>query len=127
MDGNGILHQNGCGLACHLGVLLNIPTVGVGKTLFFIDGITKDKVKALCNEKLKDENDYVFLEGESGKVWDKFPKISRVTHSVLGLVSQGLQIFEAKVKPNLYSHVLVLVHSPHTIRQLRRVVTNIDD
>ena len=69
MDGNGILHQNGCGLACHLGVLLNIPTVGVGKTLFFIDGITKDKVKALCNEKLKDENDYVFLEGESGKVW----------------------------------------------------------
>jgi deoxyinosine 3'endonuclease (endonuclease V) len=34
VDGNGILHQNACGLASHLGVLINTPTIGVGKTVF---------------------------------------------------------------------------------------------
>ena len=41
LDGNGILHQNKCGLACHLGVLLDLPTLGCGKTLFYIDGLGK--------------------------------------------------------------------------------------
>lgn len=44
VDGNGVLHQNGCGLASHLGVLLDIPTVGVGKTAFYADGLTKEVV-----------------------------------------------------------------------------------
>ena len=48
VDGNGILHNNQCGLACHLGVILNLPTVGVGKTLFYIDGLGKETVKAQC-------------------------------------------------------------------------------
>ena len=45
VDGNGILHQNKCGLASHLGVLIDVPTLGVGKTLFYIDGLNKDRVK----------------------------------------------------------------------------------
>lgn len=69
VDGNGILHQNKCGLACHLGVLIDVPTLGVGKTLFYIDGLTKDRVKQVCAEKIKNENDYAYLEGDSGKIW----------------------------------------------------------
>ena len=32
----------GFGIACHLGVLTDIPTVGVAKTLFHVDGIERD-------------------------------------------------------------------------------------
>lgn len=33
-DGHGIVHERGCGIASHLGVLLGVPTVGVPKTPF---------------------------------------------------------------------------------------------
>lgn len=35
VDGNGILHPYGIGLASHLGVVLDVPTVGIAKDLLF--------------------------------------------------------------------------------------------
>ena len=37
VDGMGLLHPRRCGLACHLGILLDLPTIGCGKTWFVGD------------------------------------------------------------------------------------------
>jgi endonuclease V len=69
VDGNGIFHCNRFGLASHLGVLLNIPTIGCSKTIFAVDGLNKKNVRALCLQNLKNEGDTVTLKGKSGLVW----------------------------------------------------------
>jgi deoxyribonuclease V len=33
-DGHGVVHERGCGLASHIGVLLDLPAIGVPKTPF---------------------------------------------------------------------------------------------
>ena len=39
VDGNGILHPSRFGLACHIGVMADVPTVGVAKNLFQVSSI----------------------------------------------------------------------------------------
>ncbi|KAM9984713.1 hypothetical protein ACTFIY_009152 [Dictyostelium cf. discoideum] len=54
IDGNGILHPRGFGLASHLGVLSDIPTIGVGKTFFHVDGLSTKEIKSKVeSERLK--------------------------------------------------------------------------
>lgn len=68
VDGNGVLHTRNFGCASHIGVLQNIPTIGVGKTVFYIDGITKSAVKALSSS-LNKGGEFMYLTGDSGKQW----------------------------------------------------------
>ena len=69
VDGNGILHIKGFGLASHLGVLCDIPTIGCSKTVFAFDGITKKKVEEINMNYLKKKGDCYKLIGKSGIHW----------------------------------------------------------
>ena len=68
VDGNGILHHRGFGLASHLGVLCDIPTIGIGKNLLHIDAMQwKGDYKEKCLKQCQNKGDFVSLIGESGK------------------------------------------------------------
>jgi len=45
VDGNGILHPRHAGIACFLGTRIDIPTIGIGKTLMNVGGWRKDSVE----------------------------------------------------------------------------------
>jgi deoxyinosine 3'endonuclease (endonuclease V) len=89
-DGNGILHSNRFGIACHLGVLTGYPTCGCGKTVFSVDGITKHGVKDGAKS-LKNAGEYLYLQGLSGAVWGAALKCTEKSTDPL-IVSQGHKI-----------------------------------
>jgi deoxyinosine 3'endonuclease (endonuclease V) len=91
VDGNGIFHNKGFGLASHLGVLVDIPTIGCGKTVFAVDGITKRKVEDIYYYNLKKKGDSKKLIGKSGTQWGyalrttkeyEYPMIISIGHKV---------------------------------------------
>ncbi|XP_060173685.1 uncharacterized protein LOC132604268 isoform X2 [Lycium barbarum] len=68
VDGNGLLHPRGFDLACHIGVLADLPTVGVGKNLHHVDGLTQSRVRELLQAVDSPEN-VLPLVGDSGCTW----------------------------------------------------------
>ena len=91
VDGNGILHTKGFGLASHLGVLIDIPTIGCSKNVFNVDGINKIKVKEIAKKYLNKGGDYYPLIGDSGEQWgwayrsnneSKNPMIISIGHKI---------------------------------------------
>ena len=65
-DSNGILHPKKFGLACHLGVLTGISTIGCSKNMYAVDGITQKGVKEMISKKKPNILEPVPLTGNSG-------------------------------------------------------------
>lgn len=68
VDGNGVLHHQGFGVACHLGVLTDLPCIGVAKKLLQVDGLEnnarhKEKIRLL-----QAGGDTFPLMGDSGAI-----------------------------------------------------------
>jgi deoxyribonuclease V len=62
------LHPERFGLACHVGVLANIPSIGIGKNFLEIshEELTMAGVKKKARETLKSGGEWFKLVGKSG-------------------------------------------------------------
>ncbi|RNA18006.1 endonuclease V [Brachionus plicatilis] len=65
IDGNGLLHGNKFGLACHVGYYSDTPTIGVSKQLFQVFGLEKNqKHKDRIKNELKKAGDFFELRSK---------------------------------------------------------------
>ena len=69
VDGNGVFHYREFGLASHLGVLIGIPTIGIGKSFLFVDSLDRKTVRKMFDEKCSNTGDQIPLIGASGKMY----------------------------------------------------------
>jgi deoxyinosine 3'endonuclease (endonuclease V) len=91
VDGFGILHQRSFGSASHLGYILDIPTIGVGKTMMEIDGIDERTIKTQFRDNCTKKGEYIKIVGKSGKVYGSALKNSDDTQNPI-YVSIGHKI-----------------------------------
>jgi endonuclease V len=68
LDGNGVLHPRGAGLACQVAIEAGgIPAIGVAKTLMCVDGLEEKQVRQAI-QKLE-RGAPLPLVGKSGRTW----------------------------------------------------------
>lgn len=63
VDGNGIIHFRRVGLATHLGLIVNIPSIGIAKRLLAVDGLNVEYLQAHFNQKLKRIGEFACIVG----------------------------------------------------------------
>jgi endonuclease V len=69
IDGFGILHPREFGSASQLGLELDIPTVGIAKTMMCIDGLIEKQIKTNFKRKCHKKGDYIELIGNTGTIY----------------------------------------------------------
>ncbi|KAL0225415.1 hypothetical protein RCL1_003327 [Eukaryota sp. TZLM3-RCL] len=96
IDGNGVLHQRRCGVASHIGVKLNLCTIGVSKNLLCIDGLREDIIKQRAHVQLSNAGDYFFLRDTSGNTLGAVLKpTSTVRNPIYVSVGNGISLEQA--------------------------------
>ncbi|XP_048871391.1 endonuclease V-like isoform X2 [Brienomyrus brachyistius] len=71
VDGNGLFHYREFGLACHLGVLADLPCVGVAKNLLHVQGVVRSAEHLSQISTLQKAGDTFPLMAASGRVLGK--------------------------------------------------------
>jgi deoxyribonuclease V len=113
-DGQGIAHPRKMGLATHMGLLLDVPTIGCAKTLLF--GTTEQPANF--------KGAYSYLKDERGKIIGAAVRTRKDVHCVF--VSAGYKISLERAKeiilacsprfripqPLRLAHNLTQIHSP---------------
>lgn len=91
--GNGLLHPRQCGIACHLGVVADIPTIGSAKNFLAIGkDLVMGQVKQAYKPLLQRRGDRYILKGqESGVVYGAALRTTDAAPNPV-FVSQGHRI-----------------------------------
>jgi len=95
IDGNGILHPNRAGIASHIGVILQIPTIGVAKNLHMLPELGISNKKSIC-DKLQQKGDKYDLCTDQGELLGSAVKTMHTGHNpVFVSVGTGLSLKSA--------------------------------
>lgn len=65
----GRLHPRKAGCACHVGVDLGVPVIGIGQTILNVDGLVEHEIKKKFKEECTEEGDFSLLKGKSGYIY----------------------------------------------------------
>jgi len=68
MDGNGIWHPRGCGIATHFSTLTGIPCIGVAKNVLVVDNVNDDFVKEKLEKQAPNQNMHTYITTDSGRI-----------------------------------------------------------
>ncbi|XP_058634234.1 endonuclease V-like isoform X3 [Onychostoma macrolepis] len=114
VDGNGLFHYREFGLACHLGVLSDLPCVGVAKNLLHVEGVVRSEEHQLQINALQKSGDSFSLATASGRVLGKALRSSQSSIKPV-YVSVGHRItLDTAVR---LTHTCCLYRVPEPIRQ----------